>query len=187
MENRSWQIGMACSYVSLRKLLHLPIRAGVAVALVFFCALVYSQVTELPPLKEPQSKAAAARDKKATTANEKNQQPTQSTSRSRRESGSVGEEMSEISSADRVLIEKACNLKQYSGPAAYRACQREQVAAARESAKVSFDGVSQPDRVLIKKACNLKQYSGPAAYRDCQRHQVSQLNSSQTSRSAGRQ
>ena len=165
---------MAHYYLFFRKLVLSQVRIVVVVSMVSVYSSVSAQVTELPPIKESNPKEVRARDK-TLTAIEINQQPTQSKSGSKLQHGSEGEEMPGISSADRALIEKACNLRKYSGPAAYRACQREQVAAARNSVPVSFDGVSQSDRALIEKACNLRKHSGPATYRACQRHQVSQL------------
>jgi len=136
----------------------------------------------LPPIKKPENEQqkSAGNVRSASPvnplANKRIEQPSKSVSES---SG----EMGELSESDRVLIEKACRLEQYSGPAAYRECQRRQVATARNSGPVSFEGVPQSDRVLIEKACRLEQYSGPAAYRECQRRQVRQLKATQTSTS----
>ena len=162
---------MAYSYISPPYALRLIARIALSMFMAFSCTLVCTQVTDLPPLPKPQkdqqrsgadvrsgSQISPAEKKRAAPTNELNSESSSS--------------KSELSAADRALIEKACRSSQYSGPAAFHDCERRQVTAAKKSTPVSFDGVSSSDKMLIEKACRSSQYSGPAAFHDCERRQV---------------
>lgn len=153
---------------------------AITLSLLWFQGETYAQVTDLPPLKESKAKPSAGSNPKAEDSGETRKQSKKSISLSIPRAGDGENYMTGVSSEDRAMIAKACRPKQYSGPIAFHACEREQAAAARNAVKASFDGVSSDDRALIAKACRPKQYSGPAAFYACERDQVVSLKNSPT-------
>jgi hypothetical protein len=145
----------------------------------FFLAfnLARAGVTELPPIKMPEKDQpkSAGNVRRATPVSPPVTKRIEPSSNSNSRSSG---EMGDLSASDRSLVARACRSKQYYGPVAYHDCEREQAAAARNSAPVSFKGVSDSDRALISSACRSKQYHGPAAFHSCERNQVESLNTS---------
>lgn len=81
-----------------------------------------------------------------------------------------------LSHHDNELIERACSLTEYDGPAAYNACRNLQLKKLARGPKApDLAHLSGQEKDLIDRACSLVKYDGPSAYNACTTSQVERL------------
>jgi DnaJ-domain-containing protein 1 len=87
-------------------------------------------------------------------------------------------DLSDLSSAERQMIQSACRLDRQTGAAAYQ-CARQQLDALEASpGRPDLRAIPRADREMIESACGADRQIGPAAYYRCQRQQLDALRAS---------